>query len=125
MDDHPSVELSVPAASRHLRLARLTASGFASDLGFSVDEIEDLRLGVDEACAILLERAGDGDRLTLSYSSDSPGVVIEGRCGAQSPAALVVDPVSEAVLSTTLDQHRFFADENGNGFRLVKHAARA
>ena len=33
-----------------LRLARVTAAGLAGRLGFSFDEVEDLRLAIDELC---------------------------------------------------------------------------
>ena len=34
----------------YLRLVRLTAAGLASRLGFTFDEVEDLRIAVDELC---------------------------------------------------------------------------
>ena len=52
------VRLVVPAAPEYLRLVRLTAAGLASRLGFTFDEVEDLRIAVDELCFHLL---GDGD----------------------------------------------------------------
>ncbi|HLI15767.1 MAG TPA: hypothetical protein VKV23_06925 [Acidimicrobiales bacterium] len=42
------VLLSLPADARFGALARMCASALASQLGFAVDEIEDLRLAVDE-----------------------------------------------------------------------------
>src|SRR4051794_39658557 len=87
----PSVRLTIPARSRYLRLARLTAAGIASDIGFSLQGIEDLRIAVDEACAILIDGCGgpdhDGHDLDLHYGIVGDKLLIEGHttCGAGEP----------------------------------------
>ena len=53
------VVLSLPPRSSHLRIARLTASSFAADLGFGLDDTEDLRVAVTELCGALLDDDGD------------------------------------------------------------------
>src|SRR2546423_11409599 len=70
------VRLVVPAAPEYLRLVRLTAAGLASRLGFTFDEVEDLRIAVDELCFHLLGGVGggngdrDGDRtMGLTHSA--------------------------------------------------------
>ena len=42
------IELVLPADTRLVRVARLVASGVATAAGFDVDEVEDLRIAVDE-----------------------------------------------------------------------------
>lgn len=116
------VELSVPADSRHLRLARLAASGYGADLGFSLDEIEELRLAVGEACALLVDHAPTASRLVLRYGAEGPGLVIEGRCPAKSPASVIVDPVAKAVMMNTVDSFDVARDGDDNLFRLTKHS---
>ncbi len=48
------VELTVPADSAYLSVLRTATAGLAARLQFTLDEIEDLRIAVDEACAMLL-----------------------------------------------------------------------
>jgi serine/threonine-protein kinase RsbW len=48
------VELTVPADSAYVAVVRTATAGLAARLSFSLDEIEDLRIAVDEACAMLL-----------------------------------------------------------------------
>jgi serine/threonine-protein kinase RsbW len=116
------VELALPAQVEHLRLARLTASGFASDLDFSIDDVEDLRLAVDEAAALLVEHAPvAGSRLTLTYRVDDGTVVIEGRCPING-RSLEVDPIRHAVLSTTVDSFEVSSDGKSASFRLRRRA---
>ena len=40
----------VPARAELMRLARVTAAGLASRMEFNYDEIEDIRLAIDESC---------------------------------------------------------------------------
>jgi serine/threonine-protein kinase RsbW len=48
------VELTVPADGAYLSVLRTATAGLAARLHFTLDEIEDLRIAVDEACALLL-----------------------------------------------------------------------
>ena len=47
----------MPAESAYLSVLRTAAAGLAARLDFTLDEIEDLRIAVDEACAMLLPQA--------------------------------------------------------------------
>jgi serine/threonine-protein kinase RsbW len=50
MDANDFVELKVPAKAEYVGVVRLLISGVASRLGFSIDDIEDMKLAVAEAC---------------------------------------------------------------------------
>jgi serine/threonine-protein kinase RsbW len=52
------VVLVVPADGSYLAVLRTATAGLAARLQFTLDEIEDLRIAVDEACAMLLAVAG-------------------------------------------------------------------
>ncbi|MBO0871216.1 MAG: anti-sigma regulatory factor [Micromonosporaceae bacterium] len=51
------VVLVVPADGSYLAVLRTATAGLAARLQFTLDEIEDLRIAVDEACAMLLALA--------------------------------------------------------------------
>jgi serine/threonine-protein kinase RsbW len=51
------VEVRLPANGAYLSVLRTATAGLAARLDFTLDEIEDLRIAVDEACAILLQQA--------------------------------------------------------------------
>lgn len=52
------VELAVPALASFLPVVRAATAGLAARLSLSFDEIEDLRIAVDEACAMILSLPG-------------------------------------------------------------------
>jgi serine/threonine-protein kinase RsbW len=56
--DGDVVELTVPAESVYLAVVRTATAGLAARLGYSLDEVEDLRIAVDEACVMLLGLPG-------------------------------------------------------------------
>jgi serine/threonine-protein kinase RsbW len=61
------VEVRLPAASAYLSVLRTATAGLAARVDFTLDEIEDLRIGVDEACAMLLPQAVPGSELTCRF----------------------------------------------------------
>ncbi len=68
--DH--VELRVPASGAYVSVLRTAAAGLAARLDFTIDDIEDLRIAVDEACAVLLPLADADARLTARFDLE-PG----------------------------------------------------
>ncbi|AKG45379.1 anti-sigma factor [Streptomyces xiamenensis] len=62
------VEVRLPAAGAYLSVLRTATAGLAARLDFTLDEIEDLRIAVDEACAILLQQAIPGSVLECVFT---------------------------------------------------------
>ena len=62
------VEVRLPANSAYVSLLRTVTAGLAARLDFTLDEIDDLRIAVDEACALLLPDANASDELVCRYS---------------------------------------------------------
>jgi serine/threonine-protein kinase RsbW len=61
------VEVRLPADSAYVSLLRTVTAGLAARLDFTLDEIDDLRIAVDEACALLLPDASSEDELVCRY----------------------------------------------------------
>src|SRR6186997_631272 len=53
--------------SAYLSVLRTATAGLAARLDFTLDEIEDLRIAVDEACAMLLPQALESSQLTCRF----------------------------------------------------------
>ena len=63
--DH--VTVCMPAEGAYLSVLRTATAGLAARLDFTLDEIEDLRIAVDEACAMLLSQAIPGTNLECAF----------------------------------------------------------
>lgn len=70
----PDVELRVPADAAFANILRTAAAGLAARVEFSIDDVEDLRAAVDEACALLLPVAQDGSALDCSFWLEPDGI---------------------------------------------------
>jgi serine/threonine-protein kinase RsbW len=65
------VTIKLPAAGAYLSVLRTATAGLAARLDFTLDEIEDLRIAVDEACAMLLTQAVPGADLECRFSLEA------------------------------------------------------
>jgi serine/threonine-protein kinase RsbW len=79
-----AVRLSVPAALEYVRIVRLTGSGVASRLGFDVEEIENLRVALDELASMAIDVAAPGE-LEVTFSRPTPSCASTG--ARRSPTA--------------------------------------
>ena len=61
------VLLRLPAVGAYLSVLRTATASLASRLDFTIDDIEDLRIAVDEACAMLLVQAVAGADLECRF----------------------------------------------------------
>jgi serine/threonine-protein kinase RsbW len=72
------VTVRLPADSAYLSVLRTATAGLAARLDFNLDEIEDLRIAIDEACAMLLAQAVPGTDLTCEFelSDDAMSIAV-------------------------------------------------
>lgn len=102
-----TVELSIPVQADLVVLARLTAATVAARAGFGVEDIEDLRLAVEELCLSLVGTARDG-RLHLTYECEGNAITVQcwyedaGRVGVPGEGA---DDLSLRILDALVDEH--------------------
>jgi anti-sigma regulatory factor (Ser/Thr protein kinase) len=71
------IEISIPARRDLLQLVRLTAGVVAARADLGLNDVEDLRLGVEELCLSLVGPTGDAPgRLVLGYRWDDEAIEI-------------------------------------------------
>lgn len=66
--DADRVQIRVPADVAYVATLRLAAASLAARCDLTIDDIEDLRLAVDEACALLLPHAAPGATLEAAFA---------------------------------------------------------
>ncbi len=71
------VVLVVPGETSYLGVLRTATAGMAARLQMTLDEIEDLRIAVDEACAILIPLAIRGAEVTCRFTVTADALCIE------------------------------------------------
>ncbi|MEU1684241.1 ATP-binding protein [Micromonospora sp. NPDC005707] len=75
--DDDVVHLTVPADGGYLGVLRTATAGLAARLQFALDEIEDLRIAVDEACAMLLAIATRDAELECRFAVTDDALTVE------------------------------------------------
>ena len=120
--ERDEVRLVVPATPEFLRLARVTASGLASRLGFTYDEVEDLRLAIDELCFVLIGSRGRDGTVHLRYAvrPDSLEVLGVGLFEDDHTDPMLAS-FTRQILTALVDEYEVLRDGEGRpAFRLVK-----
>ena len=99
-DVRSDVELRLPADSAYVSVLRTTSAGLAARLDFTLDDIEDLRMAVGEASALVLPAASEGSDMTCHFYMDQGRLTVV--VGVDSRNATSPDPDSFAwqVLTT-------------------------
>jgi serine/threonine-protein kinase RsbW len=118
------ISLTFPADTRWVRLARLLTSGVAAQAGFDVEEVEDLKIAVDEICATLIERSGNSEPVRLGFlpSDGSVEVAIECSLATGTAESWTEERVklSEQILSVVVDECRSEVVDGIVRYRLLK-----
>lgn len=118
-----TIELTIPPDARLLRMVRLVASGLATTAGFDVDEIEDLRIAVDEAVTALLE-GGNGARVPLRFEVAAGQLTMTGTTPASGADPLDADRIelSTQILASVCDDHELRVDDGAVLVRISRRS---
>jgi len=109
------VRLSVPASPRFLAAARVVAASLGVEAGLSVDDLDDLRLGVNELVSLLVEAASAGARVDLEFEVEDVRITVRGRLhGDAEPVE--VDELTRRIVEAVVDHH----EVDGASFSLSK-----
>ncbi len=73
------VELRIPSRAEWVGVARLAVAGIASRLKFSIEDIEDLKLAVAEACTNCIQHASGSDQIEITCETQPHGLTVRVR----------------------------------------------
>ena len=113
------VELSLPADPEMLFLARMAAAAVATRAELSVEQVEDLRLAIDELCIALLGSHSGVGQIALLFQWDADGtldvvgtLVPQGNASAwnngtvsERPEPMLSFELSQRILDALVDDH--------------------
>ncbi|MCZ4498889.1 MAG: rsbW [Marmoricola sp.] len=98
---HPDAEVRLPAETAYVAVLRMAAAGIAARLDFTVDDIEDLKMAVSEACSMVLADATPGGSLTARFYLAEQRIEIEVLADTVDAVAPDTDGFAWQVLTTT------------------------
>jgi len=93
------VTIRMPAEGAYLSVLRTATAGLAARLDFTLDEIEDLRIAVDEACGMLLAQAAPSADLECDFTLGEDRMSIAVSTLATQPRPPARDTFAWTVLS--------------------------
>jgi len=100
----PFIEFRIPPDPAYVRIARLAAGDMGGRVGFSIDELDDVRLAVDEVCAILI--GAGGPVLEIRMQARDRTLIMEGRV-PDARAEIKPTELSDMLLGALVDSCEF------------------
>lgn len=73
---YETIKMEISANPEYVSIIRLTTSGIANKVGFCIDDIEDLKVAISEACTNAIKHSLD-ERFIIIYSIIENGLTIE------------------------------------------------
>ena len=112
------VHLRIPAVPAYLRLGRLVAAGLAGDCGFTVDEVDELRIAVDELFHLMAQEPAEAD-IEVEYQVQGGTIrVVGSRAGLDRRPD--IDPLVAEILDAAADHWEVTASSNSIHFTVDK-----
>jgi anti-sigma regulatory factor (Ser/Thr protein kinase) len=116
------VTLRIPAEPAYVQVIRLIAAGLASRLKLTLEDIDDLRIAVDELATYLVGRHGREGTLEVHFMLHDDRIEIQGRGHFPAGAKIRTDltELSRVILDTVADSASLLAIDGLPGFALTK-----
>lgn len=117
-----TVSVRVPAFPEYVRIVRLVAAGLAARLRFTIEEIEDLKIGVDELSAYLTGAQGRDGELEVRFEigEDRVGITGVARFSPGHKVRTDLTELSQRILETVADSASLEQLDGFPSFRMTK-----
>lgn len=73
------VELRIPNKAEWVAVARLAVAAVANRLSFSIEDIEDIKLAVAEACTNCIQHAESSTQIEITCETEAEGLTVRVR----------------------------------------------
>jgi serine/threonine-protein kinase RsbW len=117
-----TISTKIPASPEYIQVVRLIASGLATRLRFTLDDIEDLKIAVDELCAYLTGAQGREGTLEIVFRVGEDRIEISGS-GSFTAGIKVrteLTELSRKILETVADSASLEQSDGTPSFSLTK-----
>jgi hypothetical protein len=117
--DQNRVTLEVPARTDHLHLLRLNVAAIAG-VAFGVDEVEDVKIAVEELAAALVGVEGADAILHVDVVFDGGLLTVSGRRLMHGAEAVELDEFVPTILDALVDEYAFESTGDETRFSFSK-----
>jgi serine/threonine-protein kinase RsbW len=117
-----TISINIPASPEYLKVVRLVVAGLASRLRFTIDDIEDLKIAVDELSAYLTGAQGREGTLDIGFDMHEDRIEIRGTgmFSAGTKVRTDLTDMSKMILETVVDEAVLEQTNGMPTFRLSK-----
>ncbi len=118
------IVLTVPARGDYARPVRMTAAELASRMGMSLDDVDDVRIAVEEAFVFVSGHAGEGSEVTFTFSLDDASLEVLAAAGQAACVGFTDDDAGSRyarfILESVCDEFELVETKDECRLRLVK-----
>jgi anti-sigma regulatory factor (Ser/Thr protein kinase) len=103
--DDDQFEVIVPLRTRYASTLRMIAASLCAEAGFTLDEIDDVRLALDEVFSMLAERH-EGERVRTTFRLDDHQLIAGFKLDS-GPVDVTPDDLAANILGSVVDDYEF------------------
>ena len=127
------VELRLPCKAEWVAVARLAIAGVASRLAYTVEDVEDLKLAVAEACTNRIRHADGAETIVIAAAVGADDICISVRDEGSSKSIASVPTVAEAredrlgivLIQSLMDSADYHVDPDGGVVLVMRKSVPA
>lgn len=128
-----TVQLRIPSKAEWVAVARLAVAAVANRLNFSIEDIEDVKLAVAEACTNCIQHAQGTDQIEITCETAVEGLTVRVRDYGQNTRAdsiqsrRVDDPrvggLGVFLIRSLMDHVEYDVSDGGTNLVMAKKVA--
>jgi serine/threonine-protein kinase RsbW len=118
------IELVIPARAEYVAVVRLTVAGVAGRLGFSYDDIEDIKVAVSEACTVAVLSGGPKVDIEMAIRADRLDVRVGYQVAAGVQNGRAEGELAMLLIECLMDEVRTDRRGRRRAIRMAKNLRR-
>ena len=134
-EDHSlgTVQLRIPCKAEWVAVARLAVAAVANRLNFSIEDIEDVKLAVAEACTNCIQHAAGSDQIEITCETHGEGLTVRVRDHGHGTRPDAIAPKRDDeprvgglgvfLIRSLMDNVEYDVGENGTNLVMTKKVA--
>jgi serine/threonine-protein kinase RsbW len=111
-----AIDVTVPLRAQYASTMRVLVAALGADAGFSIDEIDDVKLALTEAFSMMTDDHGN-HRVSIRFSVDATGLIVQ-LCPQDGATIRQPDELARTILDVVVDRY----EVNDESVTLTKRA---